>query len=516
MSTTAVQQDPPVPRTRYVGTMAATCVAVFAAQYTNAMPGALNGTFQQVFHAAGTQLQWISAASMIPVVVFELTFGVLGDLWGRKKLLFVGTGLAALGSVVIALAHTVQVMWVGQAIIGLGAGIMFPISLSLIAAVTPDLRSRARSIAIWAGFLSIGAAASPLVGGFSAEHGHWRAAYLVATVIALIALLLTFRVAESSAPEGRVLDIPGQVTLALGLISVLFAIVQGSGVGWAKPEIITGFVVGAALLVAFVIIELRSRVPLIRLSLFRNRSFAVAAIVATVGMFGYLTYCFSMSIWISAAQRQNPLTIGILMVFVQGPALALIPVVAYLIRRVAPQLVLTVGFVVMSAGAFLASRQDINDLAWAKFIVPSVLVGIGFAFTIGSITAVAINTVPLSYAGMASATTNMFRDLGFALGPVLGGSIAFSAAANKFVSSLATSHLPPAVVGAAQHIPPLGAVNIPHFPAAGLALNALGHGFSIAFVVASIAALAAAVVTFVGLHGIAHQTEDAFIQAEAA
>jgi MFS family permease len=516
MSTTAVQ-DPSVTRNRYLGTMAATCLAVFAAQYTNAMPGALNGTFQQVFHAAGTQLQWISAASMIPVVAFELTFGVLGDIWGRKKLLFAGTGLAVLGSIVIALAQTVQMMWVGQAIIGLAAGIMFPISLSLIAAVTPDLRSRSRSIAIWAGFLSIGAAASPLVGGFAAEHGAWRAAYVVAAVIGVIAVLLTFRVAESSAPEGRVLDIPGQVTLALGLLAVLFAIVQGSGVGWAKPEIIAGFVAGAALLVAFVVIELRSRVPLIRLSLFSNRAFAIAAVVAAVGMFGYLTYCFSMSIWISAAQHQNPLTIGILMVFVQGPAFVLIPVVSYLIRRVAPQFVLTVGFVLISAGAFLASRSDINDLAWATFILPSVLVGIGFAFTIGSITAVAINTVPLSYAGMASATTNMFRDLGFALGPVLGGAIGFSAAANRFVSSLSTSHLPPAVVGAAQHIPPLGAVNIPHFPAAGLALTALGHGFSLAFVVAALAALAAAVITLVGLHGIARQTEDAFtLEAEAA
>jgi MFS family permease len=516
MSTTAVQKDPAVPRSRYLGTMAATCVAVFAAQYTNAMPGALNGTFQQVFHAAGTQLQWISAASMIPVVVFELSFGVLGDLWGRKKLLFVGTGLAVLGSVVIALAQTVQMMWVGQAIIGLGAGIMFPISLSLIAAVTPDLRSRSRSIAIWAGFLSIGAAVAPLVGGFSAEHGAWRAAYVVAAGIAVIAMLLTFRVAESSSPAGRVLDIPGQVTFALGLILVLFAIVQGSEVGWAKPEIVAGFVVGAVLLVAFVVIELKVPVPLLRLSLFTNRSFAIAAIVAAVGMFGYLTYCFSMSIWISAAQRQNPLTIGVLMVFVQGPAFVLIPFVSYLIRKVAPQLVLTVGFVLMSAGAFLASRSDINDLAWAKFILPSVLVGIGFAFTIGSITAVAINTVPLSYAGMASATTNMFRDLGFALGPVLGGAIGLSIAGSRFISSLGTSHLPASVVGAAEHIPPLGAVSIPHFPAAGLALTALGHGFSTAFVVASTAALAAAVVTLVGLQGVARQTEDAFLETEAA
>jgi hypothetical protein len=271
------------------------------------------------------------------------------------------------------------------------------------------------------------------------------------------------------------------------------------------------------LLAAFIVIELKSRVPLIHLSLFRNRSFSIAAVVAVVGMFGYLTYCFSMSIWIGAAQHQNPMTIGILFIFIQGPAFVFIPVVSHLIRKVPPQFVLTVGFVLMAIGCFIASRADIHNLAWENFILPSLLVGIGFACTVGSITAVAINTVPLSYAGMASATTNMFRDLGFVVGLVLGGSIAFSLAGSNFVSSLATSHLPAAVTAQAQHIPPMGAINIAHFPAAGLALNALGHGFSIAFLVAAIATLASAAATLIGLHRTAHQTSPALaLEPEAA
>jgi hypothetical protein len=139
------------------------------------------------------------------------------------------------------------------------------------------------------------------------------------------------------------------------------------------------------------------------------------------------------------------------------------------------------------------------------------LVGIGFACTVGSITAVAVNTVQPAYVGMASATTNMLRDLGFVLGLVLGGAIAFSAAGSRFTASLATSHLPAAVVGAAQHIPPMGAINIPNFPAAGLATDALGHGFSVAFVVGAVAA--AAMATLAGLHRTTRQASGADVLA---
>src|SRR3954447_17351464 len=156
---------------RVVGTLAAACVAVLVAQIANALPASLNGLFQSELHATGSQLTWITAAFMISVVVFELTFGVLGDLFGRRRLQALGGVVLVAGSVVSALAPTVQVLWIGAALSGLGAGALFPASLALVAAVTHSPQARARGIALWAGFLSARAAVSPLLGGGFAEGG---------------------------------------------------------------------------------------------------------------------------------------------------------------------------------------------------------------------------------------------------------------------------------------------------------------------------------------------------------
>jgi len=284
----------------YTATVVAGCFAVLLAQVAYSLPGALNGTFQREFQANGAELTWITAAFAIPMVVFELTTGVVGDLFGRKRLLQAGALLTVAGSAVSALAGTVEVMWAGMVVAGLGAAILYPISLAMIAAVSRTPEERSRAIATWAGFLSIGAAVSPLMGGAFAENTDWRHAYVVVIVAALVSVVLTARATDSSAPQGRRLDVPGQVTLALGLIAVLFAATQGSEAGFGEPEIVAALVAGLVVLVAFVVIESRTAVPLLELSLFRNRAYAVVAVATVVGMFAFLATCYSMSIWMGA------------------------------------------------------------------------------------------------------------------------------------------------------------------------------------------------------------------------
>ena len=188
--------DEPDPRAhaRLHGNGRGRLVAVLLAQVAYSLPGALNGTFQQEFQTTGSELTWITAAFAIPMVVFELTTGVIGDLFGRKRLLQAGAALTVVGSLICALAATVQIMWVGQVVAGLGAAILYPISLAMIAALAPNNDARAKAIALWAGFLSIGAAISPLMGGAFAASGNWRGAYVVVIVAAI---------APSSSPPGR-------------------------------------------------------------------------------------------------------------------------------------------------------------------------------------------------------------------------------------------------------------------------------------------------------------------------
>ncbi|MFF0361911.1 MFS transporter [Streptomyces fungicidicus] len=495
----------------YAGTLAAACGAVFVAQVANALPASLNGLLQQDLNTHGSQLTWITAAFMIAVVCFEFTFGVLGDLFGRRRLVVAGTALVAAGSAVAAVAPSVQVLWIGAALNGLGAGAMFPGSLTAISAVTRGMRERAHAVAVWSGFLSAGAAVSPLLGGMFAKVGSWRGSFWVLVGLALASMVLTLVLAtESKAPEGRRLDVPGQITFAIGLILVLYGAVEGPDSGWTTLPVMLAFGVGACFLAAFVLVELGAESPIFDLRLFRNRAFTVSSVVAVIGMLAFLGACFATSMWLGPVQHQDPIRVAVPFLLLQGPAFLLIPVVSRLLHRVAATWLLTSGFVLMAIGCLLFAGMDVTDTGLGGFVAPSLLIGVGFALTVSSVTAVALNSVPRHLAGMASATTNMLRDLGFALGPVVVTAVALSGAGSAFTAKLAGADLTAGQLAAAREIASAGgpiAVNslppgAPGSAAHGVALEALGSGFGTAYLVCAVAAVVAAALTAFGMIGL--------------
>ncbi|MFE9097006.1 MFS transporter [Streptomyces sp. NPDC007264] len=511
----------------YAGTLAAACCAVLVAQVANALPASLNGLFQEDLHTHGSQLTWITAAFMVAVVCFEFTFGVLGDLFGRKKLIAAGAALVAVGSAVAALAPTVQALWVGAALNGLGAGAMFPASLAMLAVAARTARQRSHAVAVWSGFLSAGAAVSPLLGGMFAKVGSWRGSFWVLVALALASVVLSlWLAAESSAPEGRRIDVPGQITFAIGLILVLYGAVEGPESGWGSFWVILAFALGAVFLAGFVLVELGAGAPIFDLKLFRNRAFTVSSVVAVIGMLAFLGACFATSMWLGPVQHQDPIRVAVPFLLLQGPAFVLIPVVSRLLHRVAPAWLLTSGFALMAVGSFLCTRLDVTDTGLTPFVVPDLLIGVGFALGVSSMTAVALNSVPTHLAGMASATTNMLRDLGFALGPVVVGAVALSKAGTVFASTLDGAKLPPDQLGAARGIgQAAGPIAVNSLPAGtpgsaahGIALESLGSGFTSAFAVCAVAAAVAAVLTAVGLIGIraGHAHAESSSEPEAA
>ncbi|MGW9401813.1 MFS transporter [Streptomyces sp. NPDC055642] len=351
----------------------------------------------------------------------------------------------------------------------------------------------------------------PLVGGMFAKVGSWRGSFWVLVGLALASMVLTAVLStESKASEGRRLDIPGQITFAIGLILVLFAAVEGPESGWTTLPVMLAFGIGACFLAAFVLVELGAPSPIFDLKLFRNRAFTVSSVVAVVGMLAFLGACFATSMWLGPVQHQDPIRVAVPFLLLQGPAFLLIPVVSRLLHRVAATWLLTSGFLLIAAGSLLFSRMDVTDTGLGAFVAPSLLIGVGFALTVSSVTAVALNSVPRHLAGMASATTNMLRDLGFVLGPVVVSAVAFSGAGSAFLADLAGAGLNGGQMAAAREIATAGgpiAVNslppgAPGSAAQGVALEALGSGFSTAYMVCAVAAVAAAVLTAFGMIGL--------------
>lgn len=509
------------------GTLLAAVSACFVAQVGVSIPAVINGYINQDLGTTSTQLTWVSDAFLVPVTLFELSFGVVGDLFGRKRLLAIGSLLMVIGGLFGYFTPDggVGVLLTGQVISGLGAAAIFPTSVAMLAAGTHTIRDRAHAISIWAAALTAGGFMSPLIGGLLAKIHHpggefasWRYAFLAMAVLAAVSALITFVAAEnSSSPVGRSLDWPGQITIAISLFALLFGVIQGAEDGWGSARVIGSFVIAVIFMIAFVFIEQRVDKPLIQLSLFSNRMFTVSAVVTVLGMFAYLGTAYATSIRLSAILNYSPLKTagGFILLNIMG--VVLFPVSAKVLQRYNPGWVLATGMALIGIGdvALAAIPAATHPGVWVMAI-PLLVIGAGFKTAVTAITVVAVNSVPTDKAGMASGATSMLRDFGLTLGPAIVGAIALTNAANAISAQIASSpklqsamdafnsssEIPPPVKGAVNS-GPLGANAIPNppNPLKDVAFHALSHAYSIGYLVCGIAALAAALIAAVMLGG---------------
>ena len=494
------------------GTIAAALFAVCLAQIGLAMPATLNGTFQTVFSPTGSQLTWISDCSLLPITVLELTCGVLGDLFGRKKLLIGGALMLAVGEVISASASAVQMMWVGQIIAGVGCAALFPTTLAMLVAGDRTPAQRARMIALWAAILSTGNFLAPLLGGVAATYFNWRWAFVVVVVLAVVDAGITYFAAQDSrSPQGRSLDPAGQATIGIGLCALLFGVIQGVSDGWGAPMVVGAFILSAVCIVAFVFVELRVQNPLLRLDLFRNRNFALASAVTVIGMFAFLGTAYAISIRMGPIQGQSSMRTAVAFLLLSGLTIFLLPITHKLMAKFESRWVLGLGFLLMAAGDLLAGQMPVSDSTLTTIIVPMGLIGVGFSFAVSAVTATVVETVPHTLAGMASATTSMLRDFGFTLGPAVIGAIATAKAVSGLNAGLASSSLGAAGQGKAHAILSAGGpVAVLHADTdagvGAIATKALGDAYSLGFTVCGIAALVCCVVTVALLRGKAEAT----------
>ncbi|RLV48450.1 MFS transporter [Nocardioides mangrovicus] len=520
------------------GTLVAAAGAVAVAQIGLSIPAVINGYINQDLHLSSTTLTWVSDAFLVPVTLLELSFGVVGDLFGRKNLLAIGAFLMTVGGLLgfFTPEGKVAILLTGQVIAGIGAAAIFPTSVAMLAASTHTVKDRAHALSIWAAALTGAGFISPVIAGVLARIHHsgsefasWRYAFLAMAVLALLSGVITLLGAQNTAaPEGRSLDWPGQVTIAIALFALLYAVIQGAEDGWGSATVIGGFVVAVLGLIAFVAIERRVSKPLLQLDLFSNRMFTVSAVVTVIGMFAYLGTAYTTSIRLSAIQEYTPLktSIGFFCLNVMG--VVLFPVSSRMLEKYNPGWVLAGGMGLIGIGDLVLAAIPATNLSIGAVAVPLLVIGAGFKIAVTSITVVAVNSVPTNKAGMASGATSMLRDLGLTLGPAIIGAIALTNAANSIQSTLdSTPKLKAAYEGllaAAKGNPklepvagalqsgPLGqnAIPNPPNPIKDVAFHALSHAYGIGYLVCGIAAVVAALIAAFMLGGRVHN--DAFAE----
>jgi MFS family permease len=393
--------------------------------------------------ASTSDLQWVSDAYIIPMAATILSAGVFGDLHGRRRVYLMGMALTAVGATIAALGGALDgrgalhVLWLGQAITGAGGGLMLPTTLALIAHAVPDLRARGRFVALWSTGLVLGLALGPLVSGLILEHAGWGWIFAPTGVLAVAAgILAALRLSESRAPEGRLLDWPGQITATIAIAATIFGVIEGGQSGWGAPLTIVGLAGGLIALAAFIRVEGRSASPILQLALFRAPEFAASGLAALVGLFALVGGIFLLSLFFGGAQHLAPLAIAWRLLFVNGTTALVNPLVGRLMGRWPPIALLALGLVLAAVAMFLLTGMEANT-GWADTVWRLAVLGVADAFMLSAVSVAAIQAVPHHLAGMAAAANTALRQYGAALGPaVLGVILAERIAAGASMSAV--------------------------------------------------------------------------------
>jgi EmrB/QacA subfamily drug resistance transporter len=316
---------------------------------------------------------------------------------------------------------------------------MNPATLSIITVTFPP-RQRGTAIGIWAGVSALALAIGPLVGGVITQHIGWSWIFFINIPVGVLGVAAAFMFIDESrdtSHEQRP-DVPGLFTSALGLFSLSYALIEANNYGWTSARILTAFAVAAVALVVFVLLELRQRLPMLELGLFRNKMFAGAnTVMLLVGlaMFGVFFY---VSLYVQQVLGYSPTQAGASFLPWTLLIIALAPQAGRLSDRIGPRSLVTSGMVVLTGSLVLFARMGVHETFWG--LLPAMLLGgVGMSAAMAPVTAAAMSSVRPDKAGVGSAVLNSMRQVGGSLGIAVMGAIV----AAGISSSLKSGHARP-------------------------------------------------------------------------
>ena len=362
---------------------------------------------QREFKATLVGVQWVVEAYALFLASLVLVGGSLGDIYGRRRIFALGIAIFAIASVACGLAQDINQLILARAAQGIGAALLVPGSLSIISASFPE-NERGRAIGTWSGMSAITGAAGPVIGGWLIEHATWRWAFFLNLPLAAVTLVITFQHVPESHGEVRPrrLDWPGALLVTAGLGLIVFALLESSTYGWRSERVIGGLGAGFAALILFLVVESRSKTPILPLELFRLRNFTGANL---------------LTLFLYAALGGAMFFLPLNLIQVQGysataAGAALLPFILLfsflsrwaggLVERWGPKKPLVAGPLIVGLAFILLSLPAQGGSYWMTFFPGIVLLGLGMATSVAPLTTVVMTSVGADRSGLASGVNN--------------------------------------------------------------------------------------------------------------
>ncbi len=417
------------------------CLAQFMVVLDATIVNVALPSIQAALHFTPTSLQWIVNAYTLMFGGFLLLGGRASDLLGRQRLFIAGIFVFTAASLINGIAQSSDVLIAGRALQGLGAALVSPAALAIVTTTFAEGAERTKALGVWSAIAAGGAAAGLVIGGFLTETLSWRWIFFVNLPIGIAAALLSLRFVPNSRPDDRpeTYDTAGAVTVTGGLLVLVFAIVKAQGYGWGSSKTAGLFLLAFVLLAVFVVIERRSKAPLIRLGIFRMRSLSgsnAAMLLVASGLFAMFYFA---SLYLQEILGYGPLKAGVAFVpFTLGIIIGAGASQA-LIRRIGIRIVVFTGITMGTAGLLYFARLPAHG-SYVPDLLPTIaVVSIGMGMTFVPLTLLATTNVERADAGLASGLFNTSQQVGGALGLAILSTLAASRTSNLLGGGVASS-----------------------------------------------------------------------------
>jgi EmrB/QacA subfamily drug resistance transporter len=424
--------------------LAAMCFALFMIMLDNTVVNVALPSIQRSLHSTTSTLEWTVNAYTLTFAVLLVTGGRLGDLFGRRRIFLAGVIIFGTSSAAIGFSPSDTWLVVWRAIQGSGAALMMPATLSIITNAFPP-HERGKAIGTWAGVSAMALAIGPVVGGFLVQSVSWQSIFFLNVPVAVGAIVITLFAVRESRDEtvARTVDVPGVLTLTIGLAALVLALVEGNEWHWGSGRELSMFAIAVVGLVAFVVIELRSRVPMVDFGFFRSRTFAGANIVAFIVSFAMLAMFFFLALYMQNIRGYSPLQAGIRFLPATMMIIVIAPLAGRLADRIGSRPLMTAGLLAVSGALFWQSHLTVYS-GYGALLPGFLLMGVGMGLVMSPMSLAAMNAVDQAKAGVASGILSMNRMVGGTFGVAVLGAM---------VSTLGRSQLDkllPAVPAAAR------------------------------------------------------------------
>jgi len=408
--------------------LALLCVAQFVVVLDASIVNVALPTIKEALNFSEDSLPWVLNAYVLTFGGFLLLGGRLADLLGRRRLFMAGLVLFAIASLAGGLASTSGQLIAARAVQGLGAAILSPAALSIVAVTFKDGAERNKALGIWGAVAGSGGAAGVLLGGILTEYVGWEWVLWVNVPIGIFAAAITpSLIAETkSEAETRHFDVAGAFTITLGLSALVFALLDAESVGWGSFQTIATIAGSLILLAAFVAIESRSRAPLVPFSIFRVRTVTGANVVGILVGASLFSMFYFISLYMQQVLGYSPIKAGLSYLPLAITIILAAGIASGLVTKVGFKPILAIGMACIALGLIWFTQIDVDGTFLKDILGPSLLAAVGLGFAFVPVTIAAVSGIEDREQGLASGLINTSQQVGGALGLAILATVANS------------------------------------------------------------------------------------------